>query len=212
MSGSDDLSRLAPPDIWDQFSRQFLRLNEDIQFGVAQDDAELEAVFRLRYATVIEKGWGQPADFPDSLECDVYDERAIQIVGRNREGAIIATGRVVLPTPGARLPTEDFFDLIIEPYQQVVDVGRGIVTTGNRSHQIFLGLMSQSWIEVRQRGYCEICATMTKSMLRLYRRMDIPLTVLGNSRPYWNEQRFPCKFDLEGTVQAYLAHHRNMLP
>jgi N-acyl-L-homoserine lactone synthetase len=211
VSQPDELSNLSPSDVWDRFAGQFLRLNVGVQFGVAQDDAELEAVFRLRYTTVIEKGWGQPEDFPNGLERDVYDERAIQIVGHNTDGLLVATGRVVLPAPGKRLPTEDFFDFEIEPRQQVVDVGRGIVASSSQRHLVFLGLMSQSWVEMRARGFHDICGTMTRSMLRLYRLMDIPWTVLGEASPYWGEQRLPCKFDLAGTVEAYLSRHRDML-
>lgn len=211
MSKADDLADLSPPAIWDRFTAQFLRMNADVQFGVAQDDAELEAVFRLRYETVIEKGWGRPEDFPDGLERDIYDERAIHIVGHTADGVLVATGRVVLPASGLRLPTEDFFDLEIEPRQQVVDTGRGIVTHSHQRHLVFLGLMSQSWVEMRARGFHEICGSMTKSMLRLYRLMDIPWTVLGDARLYWGEERFPCKFDLAGTVDAYLKRHRDVL-
>ena len=211
MSELNDISKLSPPAVWDKFADKFLQMSESIQFSVAQSEAELESVFRLRYATVIEKGWSQPEDFPDGLEHDIYDERAVQIIGRNSGGTLVATGRVVLPLPDKRLPTEDFFDLTIKPVQQVVDVGRGIVATTSQRHLVFLGLMSQSWVELRQRGFHEICGTMTKSMLRLYRLMDIPWIVMGDALSYYGEQRFPCKFDLEGTVAAYLSRHHDML-
>jgi N-acyl-L-homoserine lactone synthetase len=211
MSQQDELATLSPPDIWDRFTQQFLRMNVDTQFRVVRDGAELEAVFRIRYITVIEQGWSQPEDFPDGLERDVYDERAIHIVGHNADGVLVATGRVVLPAPRKHLPTEDFFDIEIEPRQQVVDVGRGIVRSSEQRHLVFLGLMSQSWTEMRARGFHEICGSMTKSMLRLYRLMDIHWNVLGESRPYWGKQRFPCKFHLTKTIEAYVSRHSDIL-
>ena len=63
-------------------------------------------------------------------------------------------------------------------------------------HKLFLGLMSFAWQAMRARGYCHVCAAMTGSMLRLYRLMGIHWQVLGEPRPYWGEQRYPCRYDL----------------
>jgi N-acyl-L-homoserine lactone synthetase len=214
MNDADELTGLSPPAIWDRFAAHFLCLNPEVQFGLAQDEAELETVFRLRYATVVEKGWRTPGDLPNGLERDAYDARALQVVGRNTEGQIVATVRLVLPQAGQRLPIEAAFDLTIEPHSQVVDVGRAIVTpacTDSQRHLAFLGLLCQSWFEIRARGLHEMCGAATKSMLRLYRLMDIHWAVLGDARTYWNEVRLPCKLDLDKTVDAYLQRHRDML-
>jgi N-acyl-L-homoserine lactone synthetase len=214
MSDFDDLAGLAPPAIWDRFAARFLRLNEAAQFGLAQDESELEAVFRLRYATVVEKGWRDPDTMPGGLERDAYDDRALQVVGRDSSGTIVATVRLVLPESGQRLPLEADFDLTVEPRLRVVDVGRAIVSLGDdasQRHLVFLGLLCQSWVEIRARGLHEMCGAATKSMLRLYRLMGVHWTVLGEARPYWNEQRLPCKLDLDRTVAAYLARHHDLL-
>ncbi len=211
MNHSDEFAKLSPPLLWDRFAQHFLDMNEDVAFGVAETATELETVFRQRYSVVTENGWAQPSDYPDGLERDEYDARAIQIIGRNVQGDIIASGRVVLPVPNKQLPTEDFFHLIIEPKHQVVDVGRGIVTESDQRHVLFLGLMSQAWVEIRQRGFHEICGAMTPSMLRLYRMMDIPWIILGDKKSYWGEKRIPCKFDLTQTAKTYLAKHRAIL-
>ena len=122
--------------------------------------------------------------------------------------------RLVLPLAGARLPLEDAFDLTIDPPLQVVDVGRAIVAPAvgdSQRHLVFLGLLCQSWVEIRARGLHEMCGAATRSMLRLYRLMDIHWMVLGEARPYWNEVRLPCKLDLDRTVAAYLDRHRDQL-
>ena len=214
MSDRDDLAGLSPPAVWDRFAAHVLGLNQDVRFGLARDEAELAAAFRLRYATVVEKGWRAPDELPNGVERDAYDARALQVVGRNTEGVIVATVRLVLPLAGARLPLEDAFDLTIEPSLQVVDVGRAIVApavSDSQRHLAFLGLLCQSWVEIRARGLHEMCGAATKSMLRLYRMMDIHWTVLGEARPYWNEVRLPCQLDLDRTVAAYLARHRDLL-
>ncbi|MBN1563169.1 MAG: hypothetical protein JXA10_04975 [Anaerolineae bacterium] len=49
-----------------------------------------------------------------------------------------------------------------------------------------------------------VCATMSASMLRLYRMMGIRWRKLGDPRPYWGQPRYPCQYDLVRTVQAFL--------
>jgi hypothetical protein len=81
-----------------------------IHFTVAQSEAERQAAYRLRYQTVIERGWLKPEDLPNGVEYDKYDDQAIQILGWDGEKAV-ATCRLILPAPGLRLPTEVAFDL-----------------------------------------------------------------------------------------------------
>ena len=143
---------------------------------------------------------------PDGLERDDYDDEAVQMVGWEGDQMIIV-GRLALPSDERPLPTEASYDIEISPYGQVVDAGRAILLHSDRSdpqHKLFLGLMSFAWHEMRARGYEHVCATMTRSMLRLYRLMGIHWEVLGEPRPYWGERRYPCKYDLVQTVQSFI--------
>jgi hypothetical protein len=63
--------------------------------------------------------------------------------------------------------------------------------------------------EGRLCGYCHVCATMSASMLRLYRMMGIYWQTLGDPRPYWGRPRYPCTYDLVKTVQAFLDRAEN---
>src|SRR5258707_11385790 len=83
----------------DAFAAQRIALAAPIRFDVAQSPAELEAVYRLRYQVAIERGWATPADMPDGLERDAYDDRAVQIVGWDKEGSV-AVVRLVFPHSG----------------------------------------------------------------------------------------------------------------
>lgn len=193
--------------IWDEFTQQFMQRSPTVRFTTAHSPAEREAVYRARYAEVIQNGWAMPTDLPDGLERDAYDEDALHLVGWENERMLIL-GRLVFPSPERPLPTEAAYDLEIAPTQQVVDAGRAILLHAERSdvrHTLFLGLMSFAWQEMRARGYCQVCATMTRSMMRLYRLMGVHWQVLGEPRPYWNESRYPCQYDLIRTVQSFLA-------
>ncbi len=208
MPGDLTVDRAA--DIWDDFTRQFILLNPTIRFAAAQSSEERQAIYRARYAEVLRQGWATPADLPDGVECDEYDDQALHMVGWEGEHMII-TGRLVFPSPERPLPTEAAYDLEIAPAQQVVDTGRAILLRPKRSdpqHKLFLGLMGYAWQEMRARGYCNVCAAMTSSMLRLYRLMGIHWQVLGEPRPYWGEMRYPCKYDLLQTVRTFMKHRQ----
>src|SRR3990170_2028423 len=49
----------------DALAAQLIARAAPLMFSVAQSPAEREAVYRLRYSIVVEKGWARPEDFPD---------------------------------------------------------------------------------------------------------------------------------------------------
>jgi N-acyl-L-homoserine lactone synthetase len=206
----DDLTLDRAAEIWDDFTRRFILQNPTVRFAAAQSPEEREAVYRARYTEVIEKGWARPEDLPDRIERDEYDDQALLMVGWEDERLVIV-GRLVFPSPNRPLPTEAEFNLEIAPSQQVVDTGRAILLQADRGgaqHKLFLGLMGYAWQEMRARGYCHVCATMTASMLRLYRMMGIHWQTLGEPRLYWGKLRYPCKYNLVQTVQSFLKQQQ----
>jgi N-acyl-L-homoserine lactone synthetase len=203
---SADLTVARAAEIWDDYTRRFIQLSPTVRFTAAQSPEEREAIYRARYAEVIEQGWATPESMPDGVERDEYDDHALLMVGWEDEQMVIVA-RLVFPSPDRPLPTEAAYNLEIAPRQQVVDTGRAILLRGDRSdpqHKLFLGLMGYAWQEMRARGYCHVCAAMTASMLRLYRLMGIHWQVLGEPRPYWGQPRYPCKYDLVKTVESFM--------
>src|SRR5438132_2727031 len=94
-------SNSLPLSLYDAWSRWLLARAAPICFAIAQTPAEREALYRLRYQTAIGRGWVKPEDFPDGLERDPYDERAVHLAGW--DGTVLAAS--------VRLPTEEAFGL-----------------------------------------------------------------------------------------------------
>jgi N-acyl-L-homoserine lactone synthetase len=165
-----------------------------LRFGVARLAEELDAVFRLRYDVVVERGWARPEQFPDGRERDGYDDRAVQIAVWDGD-VLAATTRMVLPMSGEALPTEAAFGLEIEPRGLVLDWGRTCVAPAYRqeSHRVLGALLCCAWLEMRQRGYTTACGVFTPAITRLYRHMGMRIEVLAPSRMYWNERRHPVR-------------------
>jgi N-acyl-L-homoserine lactone synthetase len=169
---------------------------QPVQFDRAASRAEQEAGYRLRMETVVEEGWATAADYPDGLERDQFDERAVHVVGR-QDGHVIVVARLVFPESGSLLPTEQEFDLTMEPAGGVVDIGRAIIVKEFRSaeHTLFGALLARCWLEIRARGYQNLCGTASGSRLARYQQFGLPLRTLGPSRRYWGEERYPVFLD-----------------
>ena len=126
-------------------------------FGIAQSSDELEDVYRLRYAVVIDKD-GEGRRFPDGLERDAFDGRAIQVVAWDDEN-LVGTTRLVARFPALSCRPEQAFDLTIAVRGRVIDMGRTCRAPwcNDAGNRILWGLLCQSWIELRARGFAEIC-------------------------------------------------------
>jgi N-acyl-L-homoserine lactone synthetase len=180
----------------DSLAPALIRRAAPVRFALATTPAKREAVFRLRAATVVERGWAPAAAFPDGLERDRHDDSAMLIAGWDGD-TIAAAARLVFPTEGIRLPTEEAFDLVAEPAGRIVNLDRMVVARAwsDPGHRVFIGLAARCWLELRGHGYHLWIGTDTPAMLRLYRRIGWTVTVLGPSRQYWGVERLPCRFD-----------------
>jgi len=208
---SSSQTRMAALARVDSLAAQAVSWIAPVHFAIAKSEAEKQAAYRLRYQAVIEHGWEQPQDLPDGLERDAYDERAIQIVAWEGETPA-ATCRILLPQAGLRLPTEEAFDLHIEPRGRVVDSGRFVVARSYSSmeHRLLAALMARAWLEVRSHGYYRVCAAFaSKAMLRVYAQMGFHYRILAPAHLYWGVERVPILFDVEESAQGLVG---NWLP
>ncbi|HEY3289087.1 MAG TPA: GNAT family N-acyltransferase [Anaerolineae bacterium] len=175
-------------------------------FRAARCDADRTAIYRMRYNTIVERGWGKPDDMPSGLERDEYDDRALHIIGMDGQTPV-ASARLVFPADGQILPSEQAFGLHIEPHDHVVDLSRQIVIRAysSQQHSIFSALLSQCWLEAQTRGYYYVCGDFTPAMIRLYRRLGMEVNILGPARLYWGEERIPILQDVIGSVTSLSA-------
>ncbi|MGH2561601.1 MAG: acyl-homoserine-lactone synthase [Thermomicrobiales bacterium] len=159
-------------------------------------DADRDAIYRLRYRVVRARGWADPAAFPDGRERDADDDRAVHVVAWAGE-QLAATTRIILPSPGKRLPTEATFDVTVEPCGRVANIDRVAVAPefSDPRHGVLLATLGRAWQEVRALGYRHWVGVSTVGMIRLYRLAGMQMTVLGPPRRYWGEERIPVLFD-----------------
>jgi predicted GNAT family N-acyltransferase len=176
----------------DALARAMVARAAPARFGVAIREADLTAAYRLRGEVVVSQGWAHADRFLDGLEHDAEDAAAVHVAGWDGD-RVVATGRLVWPAPGRRLPTEAAFDLVVPGRERVADVGRVCVAADHRNggHRVLWGLLGQTWIEMRRRGYQDTCCALTAPVARLYARLGFRVTPLAPARSYWGVARFP---------------------
>jgi hypothetical protein len=180
----------------DALAESYLARLAPIRFATALSEADRNDVFHLRYRAVIARGWARPCDFPDSLERDADDDRSVLIGGWDGPTPV-AAARMIFPVVGERLPIETIFDIDVEPRGRVVHVDRITVDRSHSDHasRFLLGLIARCWLEMRSSGFHIWAGIDSPGMLRLYRRLGFEMTILGPARRYWDEDRFPVRFD-----------------
>jgi hypothetical protein len=193
-----------PARVIEQVMARLLEQALPVTFRVATSDAERDITYRLRYEAIMARGWARPEDFPEGLERDSYDERAVHITGWHGDMPV-TTGRIVFPEPGRLLPTEEAFGLVVEPRGRYTEASRGVVVQShsNVQHRVLLGMMAKCWYEIDAQGLDDSCVgAATPAMIQLYRRMRFPVHILGLSRSYWGEERFPILIDTPGVCRV----------
>ena len=159
---------------------------------------------RLRAETIVEMGWAPAERFPDGIERDPHDERAIH-VGAWKDEELVSVSRVVPPDADGRLPIEGDFGLELSRRGELVEVGRTLVVPAHRGdgrHALLLALFAQCWREMRAIGYSDLVASTPFRLIDVYRGVGFRIELLGPGRWVWGEQRYPVRFDVPRSAEA----------
>jgi N-acyl amino acid synthase of PEP-CTERM/exosortase system len=71
-----------------------------VKINTTDGDAEMEEIFRLRFKVYCEEwGFEDPANYPDGMERNEYDEKAEHFfIQEKYDGSIIGSARIILPS------------------------------------------------------------------------------------------------------------------
>jgi hypothetical protein len=183
----------------DALSRRLLAAVPELRVATAATEAEREAILRLRFRHVVERGWSPAAAHPGGLERDEHDSRALQI-GAWRGDELVGAIRVVLPHPGRRLPVEEDFALIVEPQGAVAEAGRLVIAPecrGDPAHRAWGALFARAWLTLRAHRIRVLAGAASPAMIERLRALGLPFEILGPAREHWGEPRHPVRLDPE---------------
>ncbi len=166
-----------------------------LRVGVAESQADLDAMFQLRGAETIERGWAPAEAIPDGREQDEYDAAAVQIAIWDGS-AVVGACRLVLPSPERLLPIEREFGLRLEPPGGVVEWGRLVLAEryrGDRRHRLTAACLAALLLETTRRGFGVCAGAAAKPILLMYEAMGFTFEVLGPPRWLHGEERYPAR-------------------
>lgn len=185
----------------DQLALRAIAMNPALRFGVARSPDERDAIFRLRYQEVVERGWSKPDEYPDGRECDEHDDDASQI-GAWEGDTLAGCARLIFPAAGHALPIETSFNIIIEPQNEVVYLSRILIAPAYRAkqgHHLLLGLLGASWLELRAKGFYHLCGAFSESVLPVFQQVGAHVVSLA-VQDFWGEKRHACYIDMQQTA------------
>jgi len=154
--------------------------NKLLQFGIPDNDQELEKMFKLRYEVYSKMGYISPEMFPEKIEKDEYDkEKKCEYFVAKIDDQIVGSGRLIqsyyLPTEKECFRFEEPREMKNIPRNRRGEIGRLIVARGNNNyippHLILLGIlysiMSFSFQKNLQFGYSFAKESLMKKMKKL---------------------------------------------
>jgi N-acyl amino acid synthase of PEP-CTERM/exosortase system len=193
-----------------QQSRPLIEIYHQFFEVVRADTPErMREVFRLRYQVYcVENPFEDPADNPDGLERDRYDEHSIHSLLRHRaSGEPVGAMRLIMPLPGSQsLPMFEICRASREklPAHSTAEFSRFAVSKNFRRRtndalygegysaedlsinsrrvipHITLGLMASALEIGCERDIDHVCAIMEPSLLRLLAKFGIFFTPIGS--------------------------------
>jgi N-acyl-L-homoserine lactone synthetase len=180
--------------------------------GRSEVPDDLDAMYRLRGAEAVERGWAAAGSLTDVRDCDEYDADAVHIA--IRDGAeVIGTCRVILPSPERLLPVERDFDLRLQPACGVVQWSRLVLhrrCRGDPRHRLALACLAALWLETTRHGFDTCAGAIAQPILDMYRGIGVEVQVLGAARFIEGEQRYPAT-TTAATIRTALARLRTLL-
>lgn len=187
-------------EVADAVASRILELAAPLRVDVARTQAEIDEIYRLRFAVASEKGWIDAGG--DGRERDDYDDDALH-VGAWDGGRLVGTQRTLFPAPGRTLPLERAFRVEIEPRDEFVHADRTAIARdyrGDGRHVLLAALMARSWLAWRSRGFHRCTGVVTEPLLKVYREVGLEVELLGEPTEYCGELRSPALFDVPASA------------
>jgi N-acyl-L-homoserine lactone synthetase len=177
-----------------------------LDFRVATGPEELHAIHRQRRQHVSSAGWHAGDGSDDGEEKDGYDADAIHL-GAWDGDVLAGSARVILPSTAGRLPTEEAFELRIEPASKVVECGRWVVAEAyrDRAHRVSMGISGLACLQVVLRGYRFWAGMTTPRVIALWQALGFRLETLTPPRLVLGAERVAVRCDLHASLPGLFA-------
>ena len=159
-------------------------LQKELYFKVADSDFELHSCYRLRYKVYCEeKRWISPDNFPDKMEKDEYDAKAVHVIAMNEDFEIVGLMRIINNKDYQRLPYLDHPGMKGKSLQakNIAELSRFVVTANSSRYYVLKGLIRGVYQVSRRMGidnWVFVCEPSLPRLLSMFRFQTdtVPLT------------------------------------
>jgi len=164
-----------------------------LQFRQVENQSELEAIYRLRYAVYcLERKFLPAEDYPDGRETDEFDEHCVQFVALDTDddGQPLGCFRLILPNHHG-FPCEEHFELSRKSPEpmRTVEMSRLIVSPGARRmwRHILMGLSKEIYIYNNANVVRYNYAVIDEGFLVVLKKFGLPFKAIGPKGSYMGE-------------------------
>jgi N-acyl-L-homoserine lactone synthetase len=153
----------------------------DFYFKVAESSYELQSCYRLRHKVYCEeKKWLRAADYPDGMEYDIYDEKAVQVIAMDKDFNAVGTMRIIRESDFDSLPYENHPSLRGRKlqYENLVELSRFVIRTDRNGLSLAKGLLRavyQTSINMGVGNWINVCEPSLVRLLAKFKYYFKPL-------------------------------------
>lgn len=162
-------------------------LQSDLYFKTAESDLELQSCYRLRFQVYCkEKRWLSTKNYPDGLEIDEYDDRAVHVIALDEDFQVVGLMRILRGRDYKKLPYLDHPGIRGKQINlpNVGELSRFVVTSSKYRYYVLKGIFRAIYQTSRQLGLEHWVFVSEPSMIRFMERFKF----------YFNPICTPAKF------------------
>jgi N-acyl-L-homoserine lactone synthetase len=149
------------------------REDNDLYFKIAESVLDLEKCYRLRYQVYCEeKRWLSPNDFPDGMETDEFDNKAVHVMALDADFNCVGIMRIIKDCDHDRLPFLDHPGMKGKSYKtnNLAELSRFVITAKTNRHLVLKGLLRLVYLTSRRIGVDNWVYVSEPSLIRFIDR------------------------------------------
>ena len=173
----------------------YKNLFNDFQFYIANDEKEINEIYRLGYRVYCEEyGYIDKSLHPDGLEVDIYDKCSSYLVIRDKKNEVAATVRIIHHSEEG-FPIQKHFTFNINAdsldTKHLVEISRLIVAKKYRRKNLIVFLLKGLCVYAINKNVTHAFCVIDERLYPMLIKLSVPVRIIGEKQLYQGVT-FPC--------------------
>jgi N-acyl-L-homoserine lactone synthetase len=189
-------------------------LQKEFYFKTVTTDQELKNCFRLRYQVYCnEKQWLSPAQFPDGLESDEYDSKAVHVIAMDEDFKLVGMMRILRDKDFEKLPYEHHPGMKGKKLNapNVAEISRFIVTAKTNGLLVSRGIIRHVYQTSRKLGIDNWIFVCEPSLIRFLAKFKLYLDPICQPSKYYGGFTLAGRCDIGSNEEKWRREDRETL-